>query len=193
MQKLISIATWYLRGSRTPRPTVTPELAMHVACNEGRHAWYIPTEMVVRDPKLAMGKTAKYWSVDADEIRAFTGMTKEQWPDRLEETEKPKNGVRCIHRSSSSNYAYLIQHHADHGDDGHTDYCLDCYHLLSPKDFEAYSKSMNGSGEGYYISEPETYCEACKTSTASESWVPDAPGEWGRCPNCGNFGETLCF
>lgn len=186
MQKLISIATWYLRGNRhTPRPTVTPNLAMHIACNEGRHAWYVPTEMVVTNPQLAVGKTAKYWMVDAAEIRSFTGMTEEQWPDTLENAERVVQGVRRVIRSRSGNYGYLIQHHADCGDDGHTDYCLECYHLLSPKDFETYSKSMNGSGESYYISEPETYCEACKISSPSESWVPDAPGGWDRCPHCG--------
>lgn len=189
--KLTTIKTWYTStGYDSNRTLVSPELAMILALDEGKDGWYLPTEVVVREPRMVVPKQARYWMVDAEEVRTLTGMTEAQWPDMLE-TREYATKVRRVNKSRSSNHAYIIEDHNDRGDDGHTSYYLSGYHMLTPADFTTYLAYMKENigwaykGTRYTIVEAETYCDACKTSSPSESWVPDAPGGWDRCPNCG--------
>lgn len=193
-KRISAIRTWRVSShAKNPAP-VTVELAMHIATQKSYDAWYLPTELVVCKPQFVVPKQARYWEVWASDVRKLMGWNEVQWPDMLMTRHYGEiEGVKRVTKSSRANFAYLIEDHDEHGDDGHTQYGLAKYHLLTQGGFEPYLKFRNDhneagwkyDGDQYHIANCDEYCGSCKQWTVKEDWVPDEPGGYERCPNCG--------
>ena len=189
MNEITALRTWQLKlGNRASERPVTPELAMVIATSHPHFGGYLPTEVLLYcpDQEVVMDRWV-YYALYAEDVRAITGMTEAEWPDRI-----------VIDTSSMSNSAYLMQRHDDRGDDGHTQYSLRGYALLRSEDFtkymEAEHKFMSARtwdarhtlrDERYEIVSPITYCHSCDTDSLTSTWVRDTPWAYPRCPNCG--------
>lgn len=194
MKTIYAKAAWSTnkRSNDKATPMVTPELAMVVATSQRYHGWYLPTEVVLSSPQHIIPMSACYFSLYPEEVRSIMGWSMEQFPDYIERTtEGGMVEYRCI------NQMYLIERHADHGDDGHTHYRHTGYALLTAEDFEVYldyehacndrKSRWDDTIEEVRLVDPKKYCYSCDTVSDTDSWVGDTPDSYPRCPIC-----TMC-